>query len=117
VTTPGETVLKMDPYPGGPALGSATNTHGRQMHEAVDPLRRAAADEPNGLLPVAEKAIASSVRIVLRADDSSGIHRRRHPRSAVPTRRVGPPDQASRSQARDLAGQVPVRRHAGLLPH
>ncbi|MET7426130.1 DUF6880 family protein [Dactylosporangium sp. NPDC005555] len=53
---------------------SAANAHGRRMHEAVDLLRQAAdAADPAALLPVAEKAIASAVHVVLRADDSSGI--------------------------------------------
>jgi Family of unknown function (DUF6880) len=43
------------------------------MHEAVALLRQAAAETPAGLLPVLEKAIAAAVRVVLRADDSSGI--------------------------------------------
>ena len=52
---------------------AAANAHGRQMHEAVDVLRRAAADEPTVVFAVVEKAIASAIRVVLRADDSSGI--------------------------------------------
>jgi tetratricopeptide (TPR) repeat protein len=52
----------------------AANTHGRQMHEAMALLRDAAESaDPAALLPVVEKAIASAVRVVLRADDSSGI--------------------------------------------
>jgi hypothetical protein len=52
----------------------AANAHGRQMHEAVGLLRGAAVSaDPIVLLAVVEKAIASAVRVVLRADDSSGI--------------------------------------------
>jgi hypothetical protein len=52
----------------------AANAHGRQMHEAVDLLRNAAGSaDPAGLLAVVEKAITAAVRVVLRADDSSGI--------------------------------------------
>ncbi|WP_157437324.1 DUF6880 family protein [Actinoplanes subtropicus] len=52
----------------------AANAHGRQMHEAVAQLREAAeAMDPATLLPLTEKAIASAVRVILRADDSSGI--------------------------------------------
>ncbi|MDQ7911309.1 hypothetical protein RB614_43155 [Phytohabitans sp. ZYX-F-186] len=44
------------------------------MHEAVELLRDAAeSTAPTGLLAVVEKAVASAVRVVLRADDSSGI--------------------------------------------
>jgi hypothetical protein len=73
VTSLGETVLAMIRTRADLHRWSAANAHGRQMHEAVDLLRRAAADDTAGLLPVVEKAIASAVRIVLRADDSSGI--------------------------------------------
>jgi hypothetical protein len=38
----------------------AANAHGRQMHEAVDLLRWAAAHDADGLLPVVEKAIAAA---------------------------------------------------------
>lgn len=52
----------------------AANAHGRQMHEAVDLLRDAVGSaDPAALLAVVEKSIAAAVRVVLRADDSSGI--------------------------------------------
>jgi hypothetical protein len=52
----------------------AANAHGRQMHEAVNLLRDAAGSaDPAGLLAVVEKAVTAAVRVVLRADDSSGI--------------------------------------------
>ncbi len=52
----------------------AANAHGRQMHEAVELLRDAAGSaDPAGLLAVVEKAITAAVRVILRADDSSGI--------------------------------------------
>jgi hypothetical protein len=52
----------------------AANSHGRQMHEAVTLLRDAAESADSAaLLPLVEKAIASAVRVILRADDSSGI--------------------------------------------
>jgi Family of unknown function (DUF6880) len=73
VTGLGERVLAMIRTRANLHRWSAANAHGRQIHEAVDLLRRAAADEPAGLLPVVERAIAASVRVVLRADDSSGI--------------------------------------------
>jgi hypothetical protein len=50
------------------------NAHGQRMHEAVVLLRDAAQSaDPAALLPVMEKAVASAVRVILRADDSSGI--------------------------------------------
>jgi hypothetical protein len=53
---------------------SAANAHGRQMHEAVDLLREAAGSaDPAALLPIVERATAAAVRVILRADDSSGI--------------------------------------------
>jgi hypothetical protein len=52
----------------------AANAHGRQMHEAVDLLRDAAGSaDPAALLAVVEKAIAAAIRVILHADDSSGI--------------------------------------------
>jgi hypothetical protein len=53
---------------------SAANAHGKQMHDAVDILEAAvAAHDPGELMTVTEKAIASAVTVILRADDSSGI--------------------------------------------
>jgi hypothetical protein len=52
----------------------AANAHGRQMHEAVDILDRAAATEdPATVLAVVNKAIASAISVIAKADDSSGI--------------------------------------------
>lgn len=73
MTSLGETVLGMIRTRADLHSWSTANAHGRQMHEAVDLLRRAAADDTAGLLSIVEKAIASAVRVVLRADDSSGI--------------------------------------------
>jgi hypothetical protein len=73
VTSLGEMVLVMIRTRTDLHRWTAANAHGRQMREAVDLLRRAAADEPTGLLPVVEKAIAAAVRVIVRADDSSGI--------------------------------------------
>ena len=52
---------------------AAANAHGRQMHNAVALLRQAATEDPTGLLPIVGKAISAAVRVILRADDSSGI--------------------------------------------
>jgi hypothetical protein len=53
---------------------SAANAHGKQMHDAVEVLEAAAAShDPSEVLTVTQKAIASAVTVILRADDSSGI--------------------------------------------
>ncbi|WP_454778159.1 DUF6880 family protein [Georgenia muralis] len=53
---------------------AASNAHGRQMHDAVDLLEQAAATEdPAGLYAVTHKALTSAVKVIARADDSSGI--------------------------------------------
>jgi hypothetical protein len=55
---------------------SAANEHGRQMHEAVDILEEAtavAAADPKTVYAVTHKALAASIRVIVRADDSSGI--------------------------------------------
>jgi hypothetical protein len=53
---------------------SAANEHGRQMHEAVTILRQAAdTEDPAVVFPVTQKAIASALKVIMRADDSSGI--------------------------------------------
>jgi hypothetical protein len=52
---------------------SAANAHGRQMHEAVVLLEAAQDQPPAERLAVCQKAIASAVAVILKADDSSGI--------------------------------------------
>jgi hypothetical protein len=53
---------------------SAANAHGKQMHDAVEILEAATAShDPSEVLTVTQKAIASAVTVILRADDSSGI--------------------------------------------
>lgn len=50
------------------------NEHGVQMHEAVQLLEAAAeSEEPAEVLVVTQKAIASALKVIMRADDSSGI--------------------------------------------
>lgn len=50
------------------------NEHGRQMHEAVAILSRAAeSEDPAVVFAVTQKAIASTLKVIMRADDSSGI--------------------------------------------
>jgi tetratricopeptide (TPR) repeat protein len=53
---------------------SAANAHGAQMHEAVDLLEQAVGTEdPATVYAVTHKALASAIKVVARADDSSGI--------------------------------------------
>jgi hypothetical protein len=53
---------------------SASNAHGEQMQEAVELLRDAAnTADPVDVLAVTQKAIASALSVIMRADDSSGI--------------------------------------------
>ena len=53
---------------------SAANAHSRRMHEAVDLLRAAAEqDDPAAVFAATQKSIAAAVKVILRADDSSGI--------------------------------------------
>jgi hypothetical protein len=50
------------------------NEHGRQMHEAVAILEKAAEIEDAAVVfAVTQKAIASALKVIMRADDSSGI--------------------------------------------
>ena len=53
---------------------SASNAHGRQMHEAVDHLEAAISKaDPAEVYAVTHKALASAIKVIARADDSSGI--------------------------------------------
>ena len=53
---------------------SASNAHGEQMHHAIDILEDALRTvEPTEAYAVVHKALASSIRVIIRADDSSGI--------------------------------------------
>lgn len=53
---------------------SAANAHGRDMHEAIDILETAIpTTEPAEIYSVTHSALASSLKVIARADDSSGI--------------------------------------------
>lgn len=73
---------------------SAANAHGRDMHEAIDILESAIPTTDSAeIYTVTHKALASSLKVIARADDSSGIIgdacRRLlelHPRTAVAAR-------------------------------
>lgn len=50
------------------------NAHGRQMHDAIDILEDAVrTTDPEEVYAVAHKALASALKVIARADDSSGI--------------------------------------------
>lgn len=52
---------------------SAANAHGRDMHEAIDILEQDAEAGPAERYAVTHKALASAIKVIARADDSSGI--------------------------------------------
>jgi hypothetical protein len=53
---------------------TAANAHGRDMHDAIDILEGAIpTTEPAEIYSVTHKALASSLKVIARADDSSGI--------------------------------------------
>ena len=53
---------------------SAANSHGAQMHAAVDILESSIpTTDPVEIYSVAHKALASAIKVIARADDSSGI--------------------------------------------
>ena len=59
---------------GSIASGEASNAHGQQMHEAVDILEAAIpTTDPAEVYAVTHKALSSTIKVIARADDSSGI--------------------------------------------
>ena len=53
---------------------SAANAHGQQMHDAVDILEAAIpTTPPSDIYSVTHKSLASAIKVIVRADDSSGI--------------------------------------------
>ena len=53
---------------------SAANAHGQQMHDAVDILEAAIpTTPPSEIYSVTHKSLASAIKVIARADDSSGI--------------------------------------------
>ncbi len=52
---------------------SKTTAHGEQMLRAVDILSTAAGTDPADVFAVSHKAIASSLKLIMRADDSDGF--------------------------------------------
>jgi hypothetical protein len=74
VTTLAETVLPLIRTRADLSRWSASNAHGRQMHEAVDILEAAIpTTDPAEVYAVMHKAVASAIKVIARADDSSGI--------------------------------------------
>lgn len=52
---------------------SASDAHGRDMHEAIDILEQDTAAGPTERYAVTHKALTSAIKVIARADDSSGI--------------------------------------------
>lgn len=53
---------------------NVADAHGERMHDAVAILRQAAEDgDPDDVFAVTQRAIASALKLIMRADDSSGI--------------------------------------------
>lgn len=52
---------------------SQTTAHGEQMLRAVDILSTAAGTDPADVFAVSQKAVASSLKLIMRADDSDGV--------------------------------------------
>ncbi|MDO3648583.1 hypothetical protein [Nocardia mangyaensis] len=52
---------------------SAATAHGRQMQHAVDLLADALDSDPATVFAVTQKALASAIKLIARADDSSGV--------------------------------------------
>jgi hypothetical protein len=74
VTTFADVVLPLIRTRADLSRWSASAAHGRQMHEAVDNLEAAIpTTNPAEVYAIAHKALASALKVVARADDSSGI--------------------------------------------
>jgi hypothetical protein len=74
VTTLADAVLPLIRTRADLSRWSASNAHGRQMHEAVDNLEAAIpTTDPDEVYAVTHKALASAIKVIARADDSSGI--------------------------------------------
>jgi hypothetical protein len=74
VTTLADAVLPLIRTRADLSRWSASNAHGRQMHEAVDILEAAIpTTDPAEVYAVTHKALASAMKVIARADDSSGI--------------------------------------------
>jgi hypothetical protein len=74
VTTLADAVLPLIRTRADLSRWSASNAHGRQMHEAVDILEAAIPTTDSAeVYTVTHKALASAIKVIARADDSSGI--------------------------------------------
>ena len=74
VTTLADAVLPLIRTRADLSRWSAANAHGRQMHQAVDDLEAAIpTTDPAEVYAVTHKALSSALKVIARADDSSGI--------------------------------------------
>lgn len=96
---------------------SVANDHGRRMHDAVDVLEEAARSwDPAEVYAVTHKALASAMKVIARADDSSGIMGDAclrlldlHPKAAAAAR-------VPSAKLIDWMMKVPVRGRGRLFP-
>jgi hypothetical protein len=73
VTSLADAVLPLIRSRAGVSRWSAANAQGRQMHEAVDLVESAILTmDPAEIYAVTHKALASAIKVIARADDSSG---------------------------------------------
>jgi tetratricopeptide (TPR) repeat protein len=74
VTTLADAVLPLVRTRGDLSRWSAANAHGRQMHQAIDVLEAAIpTTNPAEVYAVTHRALSSAIKVIARADDSSGI--------------------------------------------
>jgi hypothetical protein len=74
VTTLADAVLPLIRTRADLSRWSASDAQGRQMHEAVDNLEAAIpTTDPAEIYAVAHKALSNALKVIARADDSSGI--------------------------------------------
>ncbi len=74
MTTLSDVILPLIRTRGEVSRWSAANAHGRQMHDGVDILEAALPTmDPSEAYAVTHKALASAIKVIARADDSSGI--------------------------------------------
>jgi hypothetical protein len=74
VTTLADAVLPLIRTRADLSRWSASNAHGRQIHEAVDNLDAAIpTTDPAEVYAVTHKVLASGIKVIARADDFSGI--------------------------------------------
>jgi hypothetical protein len=101
---------------GSIASGEASNAYGRQMHEAVDILESAIPTTDSAdVYTVTHEALASAIKVIARADDSSGIIGDACRRLLELHPIVAAAAQVPAGNLADWMVRVPVRRRRRLL--